>query len=93
MASTQPINAARAEPAAEAPARAAASPAPSTVSNDPKDRPQLTRLMIEEVNGRYVYKVVDRNTGRVITQLPREQVEQLGERDGYSAGAVVNTKA
>jgi hypothetical protein len=36
---------------------------------------------------------VDRNTGRVLTQLPREEVEQLGELDGYNAGAVVSTKA
>jgi hypothetical protein len=93
MASNNPIAAAsRTEPTVETSASPVPS-APQKISTDPNDRPQLTRLVIEEVNGRYVYKVVDRNTGRVLTQLPREEVEQLGELDGYNAGAVVSTKA
>ncbi|MFL5295375.1 MAG: flagellar protein FlaG [Phenylobacterium sp.] len=53
------------------------------------------RLVIEEdkASGLYVYKTVDRRTGEVLQQLPREQVLQLKEQVDYVAGNVVRTKA
>jgi flagellar protein FlaG len=72
-------------------------PAPGTAadraiqSQDPADM----RLVIEEdkASGSYVYKTVNRLTGEVIQQLPREQVLQLKEQVDYVAGNVVRTKA
>ena len=53
------------------------------------------RLVIEEdkATNSYVYKTVNRLTGEVIQQLPREQVLQLREQLDYEAGDVVRTKA
>jgi flagellar protein FlaG len=60
-------------------------------SSDPVDM----RLVIEEdkATNSYVYKTVNRLTGEVIQQLPREQVLQLREQLDYEAGDVVRTKA
>jgi flagellar protein FlaG len=53
------------------------------------------RLVIEEdkATNSYVYKTINRLTGEVIQQLPREQVLQLREQLEYEAGSVVKTKA
>jgi flagellar protein FlaG len=53
------------------------------------------RLVIEEdeASGTYVYKTVNRRTGEVVQQLPREQVLRLRDDDAYLAGGVIRTKA
>ncbi|WP_394764366.1 flagellar protein FlaG [Phenylobacterium sp.] len=53
------------------------------------------RLIIEEdkASNSYVYKTVNRLTGEVIQQLPRETVLQLREQLNYEAGDVVRAKA
>ena len=53
------------------------------------------RLVIEEdkASGSYVYKTVNRLTGEVIQQLPRDQLLKLKEQVDYEAGDVVRTKA
>ena len=53
------------------------------------------RLVIEEdkASNSYVYKTINRLTGEVIQQLPRQQVLQLREQLDYEAGHVVRTKA
>lgn len=60
-------------------------------SQDPAD----LRLVIEEdkATNSYVYKTVNRATGQVVQQLPREQVLQLREALDYEAGDVVRAKA
>ncbi len=65
--------------------------APVVQAPDPAD----LRLVIEEdkATNSYVYKTVNRLTGQVIQQLPREQVLQLREQLDYEAGDVVRTKA
>jgi|SRR4051812_7474637 flagellar protein FlaG len=52
------------------------------------------RLIIEEAGdtGQYVYTVVDRRTGKVLSRMPRDEVLRLREQAGYSAGAVFNGK-
>ena len=52
------------------------------------------RLIIEEAGetGQYVYTVVDRRTGKVISRLPRDEILRLREQAGYSAGTVFNGK-
>ncbi len=60
-------------------------------SSDPVDM----RLVIEEdkTSGSYVYKTVNRLTGEVIQQLPRDQLLKLRDQVAYEAGDVVRTKA
>lgn len=53
------------------------------------------RLVIEEGSraGSFVYKTLDRVTGEVVKQLPREEVVNLLKDDSYSAGTVIDTRA
>lgn len=52
------------------------------------------RLVIEEVGtGRFVYKTVDRQTGEVISQLPREELVKLAADEDYQAGQIVSSRA
>ena len=53
------------------------------------------RLVIEEdkASNSYVYKTVNRLTGEVIQQLPRDTVLKLREQLDYESGDVVRTKA
>jgi len=53
------------------------------------------RLVIEQdgASGAYVYKTLDRITGEVLRQFPREEVLRMMGRDGYAAGAVIKTRA
>lgn len=53
------------------------------------------RLVIEEggVAGSYVYKTVNRITGEVVSQLPREEVLRMRDAARYEVGSVVNAKA
>ncbi len=53
------------------------------------------RLVIEldRATGSYVYKTLDRKTGEVVRQLPREEVLRLQENPAYVAGNVIATKA
>jgi flagellar protein FlaG len=65
-------------------------PAKSVPTTDPVD----LRLIIEEdkASGTYIYKTVNRVTGEVILQLPREAILRMHEDDGYVAGGVVRAK-
>jgi flagellar protein FlaG len=77
----------------------AAAPRPDTGASaprvDPGQDPADMRLVIEEdkATDSYVYKTVNRLTGEVIQQLPRDQVLKLREQLDYEAGDVVRTKA
>jgi flagellar protein FlaG len=72
-------------------------PDTGTLAAAPAPGPDLVdmRLVIEEdkATNSYVYKTINRLTGEVIQQLPREQVLQLKEQLDYEAGNVVKTKA
>jgi len=52
------------------------------------------RLVIEEgkAPGSYIYKTVNRVTGEVVSQLPREAVLRLRDEAEYEVGAVVRAK-
>jgi flagellar protein FlaG len=69
----------------------ASQPAPADPAGDLVD----LRLIIEEdkASGTYVYKTVNRVTGEVILQLPREAILKMREESDYAAGVVVRTKA
>lgn len=76
------------------PVAAAPAPAPALPSlADEQDQTNL-RLVIEEVGntGSFVYKTVDRRTGEVVMQLPREEVLRMKESDDYQAGAFIRAK-
>ena len=53
------------------------------------------RLVIErdEPTGSYIYKTLDRTTGEVVSQFPREEVLKLRDSPAYEAGRVIVTKA
>jgi flagellar protein FlaG len=72
------------------------------VSAEPRDTPSPAqntaedyRLVIErdEGTGSYIYKTLDRSTGEVINQFPREEVLRLRDHPAYFAGQVIVTKA
>ena len=75
---------------ASAPPAKASGP-PVTVGPDPLD----LRLVIEEdqASGSYVYKTINRVTGEVLQQFPRDDVLKLHSQPRYSAGAVIDTEA
>ena len=74
--------------AVQKPALAPARPAEESSAPD-------LRLVIEDrgPDGGFVYKTIDRRTGEVVLQLPREEVLRLRDTAGYEAGAVIATKA
>lgn len=77
---------------AQAIAKPAPTPTPSAVP-PPSPEPDL-RLVIEEGQaGSFVYKTVDRRTGEVVLQLPREEVLRMRDAEAYVAGAVIATQA
>ena len=53
------------------------------------------RLVIEQdkTSGQYVYKSIDRATGEILRQFPREEVLKMLGRGGYAAGDVIKTRA
>jgi len=57
------------------------------------ERAARYRLVIEEGpdRGSFVYKTLDRVTGEVVRQLPREDVVQLIRSGDYAKGAVIDT--
>lgn len=53
------------------------------------------RLVIEQGarKGSFIYKTLDRETGEVVRQLPREEVVRMETDHAYAAGAVIDTRA
>ncbi len=53
------------------------------------------RLVIEEdeKSGAIVYKTLDRRTGEVVRQLPREEVLRLKDDPAYDPGDIVDAKS
>jgi flagellar protein FlaG len=84
LSATQPVDIAS--------AKKPAPPVPET-SVEPPPAPEADlRLVIEERNGTFVYKTIDRRTGEVVLQLPREDVVRMREEEGYSAGDVISAQ-
>jgi flagellar protein FlaG len=53
------------------------------------------RLVIEEdkAAGSYVYKTVDPISGKVVFQMPREQLLKMREAPDYRPGAIVDSRS
>jgi len=79
------------------PVQAVAKPPPpeSRAAPEPPPSPEPDlRLVIEEGQaGAFVYKTIDRRTGEVVLQLPREEVLRMREAEAYEAGTVIATRA
>ena len=52
------------------------------------------RLVIREgtEDGLFIYTIVDRASGKVMVQIPREDVDKFAARPDYEAGQVLDTK-
>ncbi len=62
---------------------------------DPAPQSADLRLVIEEdeQSGAIVYKTLDRRTGEVVRQLPREEVLRLKDDPAYDPGDIVDAKS
>ena len=56
------------------------------------DQADLRLVIEEDANGAFVYKTIDRRTGEVMVQLPREQLLRRREEVDYQAGEVIRTQ-
>jgi flagellar protein FlaG len=79
---------------AQVPASPAAKAGGATPGAGAPDQVDM-RLVIEldKASGSYVYKTINRVTGEVVSQLPRDEVLRLKEEGAYAAGAVIRTEA
>ncbi len=57
------------------------------------DQADLRLVIEQDPSGVYVYKTVDRRTGDVVRQLPRDEILHMREAEGYAIGDVVSAKA
>ena len=91
MSTTQPIPAVSDVVPAQ-PVQSAA-PAAAVGGGSAQDQADL-RLVIEEdkAAGTYVYKTVDSRTGKVVQQIPREQLLRMREAWSYQPGSVVDSR-
>jgi flagellar protein FlaG len=83
----------------------AAQRTPAAAASDPRDFANPTpaaanpaadlRLVIEEdaASGTYIYKTMDRRTGEVVQQFPREEVLRLKDALFYKPGQVIDSKS
>ena len=68
--------------------------APSKDSEAAAGAEPSQRLVIKEgaQAGVLIYTVLDRATGEVLVQIPREEVIRIAARPNYEAGQVIDTK-
>jgi flagellar protein FlaG len=61
----------------------------------PVDTSSDLRLVIEDdkAAGSYVYKTIDPRTGKVISQIPREELLRMRETPDYTPGSVFNARS
>ncbi|HYE42832.1 MAG TPA: hypothetical protein VEA15_05505 [Caulobacteraceae bacterium] len=73
----------------------AVSASPANRNSQQLDTGADYRLVIEQdgTTGGFVYKTLNRATGEVVNQFPREEVLRLRASPGYAAGQVIQTKA
>jgi flagellar protein FlaG len=93
IAAVTPVPVLEATPSSVAPA-APAQPEPRARVPEAAPEP-LLRLVIEEdpASGQFVYKTMDRITGEVISQLPREEVVRMMAADDYAPGDLIEIEA
>jgi len=90
-----PVRVAATSPVVAASGSSAGGDRPDSRSAQAAERAARYRLVIEEgpQAGTFIYKTLDRLTGEVVRQLPREQVVDLMRTAEYSSGSVIDTSA
>ena len=55
----------------------------------------LLRLTIDKDpdTGQWIYKAIDSATGKVVSQMPRETLQEMIRSESYQAGSVIDTGA
>jgi len=73
----------------------ASAPAPEAEAEHPVAPDAGQRLVIreDEETGALVYTVIDRASGQVVAQTPREEVARMSQRADYTAGALISARA
>lgn len=68
-------------------------PAPEAPRSEVEETVDL-RLVIEvdEASGSYVYKTINRMTGEVVAQVPREEVLRMRDQSSYEAGGLIKAR-
>lgn len=68
--------------------------APAVGVTDPGPSPADLRLVIEadELHGGFIYKTLDRRTGEVVNQFPRETLLRIMAEEDYTAGDIVTAR-
>ena len=81
-------------PGAKPPAKTAPAAASTASSSSETSGDAAQRLVIKEgaQAGVLIYTILDRATGQVLVQIPREEVVHVATRPDYSAGRVIDTK-
>ena len=89
-------------PATQDPPRGSPTPSPQIQSDAAPASPKVPeplgaqdlRLVIEEDKsaGSYVYKTVDPRTGKVIAQIPREELLKMRDAPDYVPGSVISSR-
>jgi flagellar protein FlaG len=98
-AAPQPKALEKVEPVATTPAqerieaRAAETKAEVAVPKGPEEAEMRLVIEMDQASGSYVYKTINRQTGEVLSQLPRAEVLKLRTEVQYSAGDVIKTEA
>ena len=74
--------------------KSAAKSGDSSSRPPPEQDESPQRLVISEGSktGVYIYTILDRATGQVLVQIPREEVVRIASRPDYKAGKVIDTK-
>ncbi len=107
MTSTAPISGPAPEPtpaqpaqtSAKAPpaqsAQATAAPETSQAPTTQIDNDADLRLVIEDdkAAGSYVYVTINSVTGKVVSQIPREQLLKMREDPGYKPGSITDSRS
>lgn len=76
---------ARADLNLELAARPSPAPSPEVAVQPQAAEPSSSRMIIEERDGRYVYKIYDPRTGEILRQVPDEQL--LMQREALQEAA------
>jgi flagellar protein FlaG len=93
MSTTAPISGVSADPTPASPTPApVVTPGPSKAPPTPIDDQSDLRLVIEDdkAAGSYVYKTINPITGKVISQIPREELLRMREAPDYTPGRVIS---
>lgn len=93
--SVAPVPAAQSGASATSAQALAEAAAASQATSAPLDNQPDLRLVIEEdkAAGSYIYMTIDSATGKVISQIPREDVLRMREDAGYTPGSVVSSRS